>query len=110
MKKIQIPFVSDEGVTTVDGYQSPTAGIGIYHDTIWTHKHEWRLVHLASGYVMGAFRTRKVAARAAELHAEFGVDWTQGFEELRKVPGLADKSDAASLVATLEDSAAQEAK
>lgn len=110
MKKISIQFVSAEGVTSVNGYQSPTPGIGIYHDTIWTHKHEWRLVHLASGYVMGAFRTRKVAARAAELHNTLGVDWTQGFEELRQIPDLADKSDAASMIATLEDTAAQEAK
>jgi hypothetical protein len=104
-KKIQIPFILMDGVTIMDGYDSPCDGLGIINDK---DLKTWRLLHIASGAQIGRFRTRAMALRAAELHTEIPIDWTESMQELRDNPErdmIAIASLAACAIVEAEDQA-----
>lgn len=104
-KKIQIPFILMDGVTVMDGYDTACDGLGIINDK---ERKTWRLIHINSGAQIGRFRTRTMALRAAELHTEIPVDWTQTMEELRQDPErelVAIASLAACAIVEAEDQA-----
>jgi hypothetical protein len=104
-KKTVIPFINNDGVSLIDGYETDCKGLGVINDK---ELKAWRLIHISSGLQLGRFRTRKVALRAAEIHNEIDVDFTMTSEQLRAMPdfeAIARCSVAACAVAVAEDEA-----
>lgn len=103
MKKITIPLIDDGGVSEQVGYESECAGLGVFKDR---EVGDWRLTHIPSGLVVGIFRTRQVALRAAELHNEIDFDFTRSADDLREDPESEEvmwASIAACSIAMIED-------
>lgn len=104
-KKITIPFINNDGVDLVEGYETACAGLAVFSDRSLK---TWRLIHMSSGLQLGRFRTRKIALRAAEIHNEIDTDFTVTSEELKAMPEfehIARCSVAACALAVAEDEA-----